>query len=293
MHEIAVFICVCIHTCILIRTVRRFYIVVVKLLLCESHPFFPFKKWIRSTFLEVSNEHAREHTHTRTHTSSTRPEIFQSGDSLFLACACARARARVFFFHVSSYILLLSASSTSFIAGRPFFPKKPCCLPEYTTPNFSSSMVTVIGYASTRFGTTLAFFATAKMAAFAASNSWPPPSQFLLYVTVNFISDGDEEAAVVVTVLPPAEDDADDPARNRKEASRVGKDDDKDDRDDDDRMAALRMYRVNARVLSRLCCLSDVCHFHFEASFLVSSLFLFFLLLETLNICLQKKGEIV
>ena len=87
MHEIAVFICVCIHTCILIRTVRRFYIVVVKLLLCESHPFFPFKKWIRSTFLEVSNEHAREHTHTRTHTSSTRPEIFQSGDSLFLACA--------------------------------------------------------------------------------------------------------------------------------------------------------------------------------------------------------------
>ena len=151
----------------------------------------------------------------------------------------------------------------------------------------------MIGYASTRFGTTLAFFATAKMAAFAASNSWPPPSQFLLYVTVNFISDGDEESAVVVTVLPPAEDDADDPARNRKEASRVGKDDDKDDRDDDDRMAALRMYRVNARVLSRLCCLSDVCHFHFEASFLVSSLFLFFLLLETLNMCLQKKGEIV
>ena len=198
--------------------------------------------------MEVSNEHAREHKHTRTHTSSTRPEIFQSGDSLFLACACARARARVFFFHVSSYILLLSASSTSFIAGRPFFPKKPCCLPEYTTPNFSSSMVTVIGYASTRFGTTLAFFATAKMAAFAASNSWPPPSQFLLYVTVNFISDGDEEraAAVVVTVLPPAEDDdADDPARNRKQASRVGgkDDDDKDDRDDDDdRMAALRMY---------------------------------------------------
>ena len=44
MHEIAVFICVCIHTCILIRTVRRFYIVVVKLFLCESHPFFfPFK----------------------------------------------------------------------------------------------------------------------------------------------------------------------------------------------------------------------------------------------------------
>lgn len=38
MHEIAVFICVCIHMCILIRTVRRFYVVK---LLCESHPFFP------------------------------------------------------------------------------------------------------------------------------------------------------------------------------------------------------------------------------------------------------------
>ena len=202
----------------------------------------------------MSNEHAREHTHTRTHTSSTRPEIFQSGDSLFLVYACARARARVFFFHVSSYILLLSASSTSFIAGRPFFPKKPCCLPEYTTPNFSSSMVTVIGYASTRFGTTLAFFATAKMAAFAASNSWPPPSQFLLYVTVNFISD-----VVVVTFLPPKaeDDDADDPPRNRKEASRAGKDDDKDkpfddDDDDDDRMAALRMYRVNTKRVQKV-----------------------------------------
>ena len=101
MHEIAVFICVCIHTCILIRTVRRFYIVVVKLLLCESHPFFPFKKWIRSTFLEVSNEHAREHTHTRTHTSSTRPEIFQSGDSLFLACACARFLLPRLFLHLT------------------------------------------------------------------------------------------------------------------------------------------------------------------------------------------------
>ena len=119
-------------------------------------------------------------------------------------------------------------------------------------------MVTVIGYASTRFGTTLAFFATAKMAAFAASNSWPPPSQFLLYVTVNFISDGDFKAAVVVvTFLPPkAEDDADDPPRNRKEASRAGKDDDKDkpfdDDDDDDRMAALRMYRVNTKRVQKV-----------------------------------------
>ena len=121
-------------------------------------------------------------------------------------------------------------------------------------------MVTVIGYASTRFGTTLAFFATAKMAAFAASNSWPPPSQFLLYVTVNFISDGDFEAAVVVTFLPPKaeDDDADDPPRNRKEASRAGKDDDKDkpfdddDDDDDDRMAALRMYRVNTKRVQKV-----------------------------------------
>ena len=237
----------------------------------------------------MSNEHAREHTHTRTHTSSTRPEKFQSGDSLFLACACACARACVFFFHVSSYILLLSASSTSFIAGRPFFPKKPCCLPEYTTPNFSSSMVTVIGYASTRFGTTLAFFATAKMAAFAASNSWPPPSQFLLYVTVNFISD-----VVVVTFLPPKaeDDDADDPPRNRKEASRAGKDDDKDKPfdgdDDDDRMAALRMYRVNTtkrvqKVVS--CFLSDVYHFRN----LLFSFFFFLFLHKTLNIPFVKK----
>ena len=59
-------------------------------------------------------------------------------------------------------------------------------------------MVTVIGYLSTLFGTTFAFFTTAKMAAFAASNSWPPPSQFLLYVTVNFMS------------LNPSDDDADD-----------------------------------------------------------------------------------
>ena len=59
-------------------------------------------------------------------------------------------------------------------------------------------MVTVIGYTSTRFGTTFAFFTTAKIAAFAASNSWPPPSQFLLYVTVNFISPSEEEAEAVV-----------------------------------------------------------------------------------------------
>jgi hypothetical protein len=59
-------------------------------------------------------------------------------------------------------------------------------------------MVTVIGYTSTRFGTTFAFFTTAKIAAFAASNSWPPPSQFLLYVTVNFISPSEEEADTVV-----------------------------------------------------------------------------------------------
>ena len=189
---------------------------------------------------------ARAHAHTHAHIVDSTGEISVGRFTLF--SVRVRARACVFFFHVSSYILLLSASSTSFIAGRPFFPKKPCCLPEYTTPNFSSSMVTVIGYASTRFGTTLAFFATAKMAAFAASNSWPPPSQFLLYVTVNFISD-----VVVVTFLPPkAEDDADDPPSNRKEASRAGKDDDKDkpfddDDDDDDRMAALRMYRVNTK----------------------------------------------
>ena len=67
-------------------------------------------------------------------------------------------------------------------------------------------MVTVIGYASTRFGTTLAFFATAKMAAFAASNSWPPPSQFLLYVTVNFMSvldsDDDADALLEKELLP-------------------------------------------------------------------------------------------
>ena len=54
-------------------------------------------------------------------------------------------------------------------------------------------MVTVIGYLSTLFGTTFAFFTTAKMAAFAASNSWPPPSQFLLYVTVNFMSSLDSD----------------------------------------------------------------------------------------------------
>jgi len=58
-------------------------------------------------------------------------------------------------------------------------------------------MVTVIGYTSTRFGTTFAFFTTAKIAAFAASNSWPPPSQFLLYVTVNFISPSSEAAEAV------------------------------------------------------------------------------------------------
>ena len=58
-------------------------------------------------------------------------------------------------------------------------------------------MVTVIGYLSTLFGTTFAFFTTAKMAAFAASNSWPPPSQFLLYVMVNFMSslDSDDDDA--------------------------------------------------------------------------------------------------
>jgi len=62
-------------------------------------------------------------------------------------------------------------------------------------------MVTVIGYTSTRFGTTFAFFTTAKIAAFAASNSWPPPSQFLLYVTVNFISPSSEEAAEAVVLF--------------------------------------------------------------------------------------------
>jgi uncharacterized membrane protein len=48
--------------------------------------------------------------------------------------------------------------------------------------------VTVIGYTSTLFGSTDAFFTTARIAAFAASYSWPPPSQFLLYVTVNCIA---------------------------------------------------------------------------------------------------------
>jgi hypothetical protein len=63
-------------------------------------------------------------------------------------------------------------------------------------------MVTVIGYTSTRFGTTFAFFTTAKIAAFAASNSWPPPSQFLLYVTVNFISPSEAEVVVLFKVAP-------------------------------------------------------------------------------------------
>ena len=72
-------------------------------------------------------------------------------------------------------------------------------------------MVTVIGYLSTLFGTTFAFFTTAKMAAFAASNSWPPPSQFLLYVMVNFMSlldsdadadDDDDEDALLEELLP-------------------------------------------------------------------------------------------
>ena len=69
-------------------------------------------------------------------------------------------------------------------------------------------MVTVIGYTSTRFGTTFAFFTTAKIAAFAASNSWPPPSQFLLYVMVNFImsaldSDDDADDALLEKELLP------------------------------------------------------------------------------------------
>ena len=69
-------------------------------------------------------------------------------------------------------------------------------------------MVTVIGYLSTLFGTTFAFFTTAKMAAFAASNSWPPPSQFLLYVMVNFIvsvldSDDDADDALLEKELLP------------------------------------------------------------------------------------------
>jgi len=59
----------------------------------------------------------------------------------------------------------------------------------------------VIGYTSTRFGTTFAFFTTAKIAAFAASNSWPPPSQFLLYVTVNFISPSSEAAEAKVVLF--------------------------------------------------------------------------------------------
>jgi hypothetical protein len=66
----------------------------------------------------------------------------------------------------------------------------------------------VIGYLSTLFGTTFAFFTTAKMAAFAASNSWPPPSQFLLYVMVNFImsaldSDDDADDALLEKELLP------------------------------------------------------------------------------------------
>jgi len=49
------------------------------------------------------------------------------------------------------------------------------------------------------------------MAAFAASNSWPPPSQFLLYVMVNFMSlldsdadadDDDDEDALLEELLP-------------------------------------------------------------------------------------------
>jgi len=50
------------------------------------------------------------------------------------------------------------------------------------------------------------------MAAFAASNSWPPPSQFLLYVTVNFMlllldsdadaDDDDDDDALLEELLP-------------------------------------------------------------------------------------------
>ena len=95
MHEIAVFICVCIHTCILIRTVRRFYIVVVKLFLCESHPFFSLLKMDKKHFFgSEQRTRARAHAHTHAHIVDSTGNISVGRFTLFSVRvrACSRAR---------------------------------------------------------------------------------------------------------------------------------------------------------------------------------------------------------
>lgn len=72
---------------------------------------------------------------------------------------------------------LFRASTISRCAGRPFFANKPCWRPlQMFLPAFDT--VTVIGYSSTRFGTTFAPAWTLWMADLAALNSCCPPSQF-------------------------------------------------------------------------------------------------------------------
>ena len=62
-------------------------------------------------------------------------------------------------------------------AGRPFLPNRPCWRPLQTTSSFFVT-VTVMGQESMRCGTTSASACTDRMAALAALNSCPPPSQF-------------------------------------------------------------------------------------------------------------------
>ena len=88
----------------------------------------------------------------------------------------------------------------SFWAGRPFLANSACCRPLQIVAS-ALLTVTIIGYESTRFGTTFAFLCTRRMASRAALYSCCPPSQLRQYVTTYVsLSTGDPASAGVSSV---------------------------------------------------------------------------------------------
>jgi hypothetical protein len=119
-----IYICMCVYITILFTNHPRMYthaFILVVSILCV------FEGTLHTFFLDKKRRKAL---------SSARSDFIvdTAGNISAERFTLSFARARVLFISLSLslsrfYSLLLSASSTSLIAGRPFFPKKPCCLP--------------------------------------------------------------------------------------------------------------------------------------------------------------------
>ena len=93
MHEIAVFICVCIHTCILIRTVRRFYML-LNYYCVKVTPFSLLKVDKKHFFGSEQRTRARAHAHTHAHIVDSTGNISVGRFTLFSVRVRVRARVR-------------------------------------------------------------------------------------------------------------------------------------------------------------------------------------------------------